>query len=118
MSRPTRRDFIGTGLGGAIAFLASKGFTVTEAIAQSGNQVAIAGLTSTSGLTPHVHGFEATLDLSSGDFSGITTRTISVEGGDPFPHVHDIAGTVDPFNFDEMVETSLTGGHTHQARPN
>ena len=118
MSQPTRRDFIGTGLGGALALLASKGFTVTEARAQEGNQVTIAGLTSTSGLTPHLHGFEATLNLATGEFSGITTTTINVEGGDPFPHTHNVAGKADPFDFDATLETSLTVGHTHLARPN
>ncbi len=118
MSQPTRRKFIGTGLGGALALLATKGFAVTEVKAQNGRVLTIAGLTSTSGLTAHVHGFEATLDLDTGDFSGTTTRTINVDGTDPFPHLHDIAGTIDHFDFDAIVESGLTGGHTHQARPN
>src|SRR5258708_7389593 len=119
MSQPTRRKFIGTGLGGALALLATKGFAVTEVKEKNGRIVTIAGVTSTSGLTAHVHSFEATLNLDTGDFSGTTTATINVDGSDPFPHIHDIAGTLDdPFDFDAMVESSPTGGHTHQARPN
>jgi|GEM_PF-5132193 len=119
MSQPTRRKFIGTGLGGALALLATKGFAVTEVKEEKGRMVTIAGVTSTSGLTAHVHSFEATLNLDTGDFSGTTTATINVDGSDPFPHTHDIAGTLgDAFDFDAMVESSPTGGHTHQARPN
>ncbi len=118
MSQPTRRKFIGTGLGGALALLATKGFAVTE-VKGNGRIVTIAGVTSTSGLPQHVHGFEATLNLDTGDFSGTTTATINVDGSDPSPHIHGIAGTLgDAFDFDAMVESSLTGGHTHQARPN
>lgn len=118
MSQPTRRKFIGTGLGGALALLATRGFAVTEVKGQNGRVFSIAGLTSTSGLPVHVHSFEGTVNLDTGDFSATTTATINVDGSDPFPHSHDIAGTIDPFDFDAMVESTLIGSHSHQARPN
>lgn len=118
MSQRTRRNFIGTGLGGALALLATKGFAATDVKSQNGSQVLITGLTSTSGSMRHVHGFEATLDLSTGEFSGTTTTTIGVEGSEPPPHTHDIASAVEPFDFEAEVETGVTSFHTHLARPN
>lgn len=119
MSQPTRRKFIGTGLGGALALLASKGFAVTQVKGQSGRTVMIAGITSVGGSPAHVHTFEATLNLDSGEFSGTTTLTINVDGSDPFPHLHDFAATLaDAFDFESIVETSVTFFHAHLTRPN
>ncbi len=117
MSQSTRRNFIGTGLGGALAFLAAKGFAVKEVKAQGNKLVTIQGLTSVAGATPHVHGFSATLNLDTGEFTGMTTTTINVDGSEPTPHIHGIDGKVDPFDFDEAVETSAVP-HIHLARPN
>lgn len=117
-NEPTRRNFLGRSLGAAIALLAAKGFHVTEVKAQEGALITIAGLTSCGGARPHVHGFEARLNLETGEFSGTTNSTISTGQEKSAPHTHAIADTVDPFDFDAVVATSTSGGHIHQVRPN
>lgn len=117
-TQTTRRNFLGTGLGAALAVLASKGFNVTDVRAGDGDLITITGLTSAAGLRPHVHGFEAKLDLKTGEFSGATTSTISVGKEESTPHGHEIDDKVDPFDFDAAVETSEENGHIHCARPN
>ena len=114
----TRRGFLGTSLSAALAMLAAKGFQVTDVKAQNGALVCITGLTSNAGGRPHIHGFEGTLNLETGEFSGTTTSTISTGKEESTPHTHDFTDTVNPLDFDAVVDTSVTGGHTHQVRPN
>lgn len=119
MSQPTRRNFLGTSLGAALAFLASKGLYVTGVKADEGSSlVTIMGLTSEAGLRTHIHGFTATLNLDTGEFSGATTSTLSTGEEESTPHPHNINGTVDPFDFDATLQTSETSGHIHLVRPN
>lgn len=117
-NKTTRRNFLGRGLGATLACLAAQGFNVTEVKAVDGGLITITGLTSASGLRPHVHEFEATLNLKTGEFSGSTTSTISTGKEASSPHDHDIDDTVDPFDFNAVVVTSVTFEHTHRARPN
>ena len=118
----TRRDFLGTSLGAALALLASRGFNVTGVRAQDGgSSIVISGLTSSDSddvFASHIHGFQATLNLLTGQFTGSTNSTLATGKQEVRNHSHAINDSVDPSDFDAVVETSATPVHTHLVRPN
>ncbi|MBI1747534.1 MAG: hypothetical protein HYR55_13225 [Acidobacteria bacterium] len=120
-SETNRRHFLGTGLSAVLALLAARGFNVTQIKAQKGPSITITGLTSAgsdSFFAAHVHGFQATLNLETGEFSGTMTATIATGEEAVTAHPHTITASVVPFDFDAVAETTPTPVHTHQVRPN